>query len=69
MEKWCELSFPQNSSGFLYLVEDSNSHQNFSSTPLEAAKFKDKQEGLLRHWKVQSKMSYAVYVPTLDTLR
>ena len=41
----------------------------FSSLVEEAARFKDRQEGLLRHLKVQSKTPYTVYAPTRDTLR
>ena len=69
MERGCELPFPLNSLDLLFLVEDNNSHHIFPSAPLEAARFKDRQEGLLRHSKMQSKMSYNVYVPILATFR
>ena len=69
MEKWCELWFLLYSPGLLYFSEDSNSHQSFSSTPFDAARFKEKQEGLLRHSMVQSRVLYTAYVPTLGTFR
>ena len=67
--KWCELLFPWYSEEFLYLSEDSSSHQSSSLAPLEAAIFTETHEGLLRHSKVQSNASYTVNVPTRDTCR
>ena len=69
IEKWCELSFRLYSPGLLYFSEDSNSHQSFPSAPFDAARFKEKQEGLLRHSMVQSRVSYTAYVPTLGTFK
>ena len=69
MEKWCELSFLLYSPGLLYFSEDSNSHQSFPSAPFDAARFKEKQEGLLRHSMVQSRVSYTAYVPILGTFK
>ena len=69
MVKWCELLFPSYSEEFLYLSEDSSSHQISSLAPLEAAMFIEKHEGFLRHLKVQSKASYTENVPTRDTCR
>ena len=69
IEKWCELSFRLYSPGLLYFSEDSNSHQSFPSAPFDAARFKEKQEGLLRHSMVQSSVSYTAYVPTLGTFK
>lgn len=67
--EWCALLFALYSAEFLYLSEDSSSHQSFPSAPLEAARFTEKHEGLLRHLKVQSKMSHAATVSTLGTFR
>ena len=69
IEKWCELSFLLYSPGLLYFSEDSNSHQSFPSAFFDAARFKEKQEGLLRHSMVQSRVSYTAYVPTLGTFK
>ena len=69
MEKWCDVSFRVYSSGLSYFTEDSISHQSFPSAPFEAARFKDREEGLLRHSKLQSKVSYTLYVLTLGTFR
>ena len=59
---WCEVMFSLNSSRLMSLFEVNNSHQSFPSAPLEAARFRDKHDGLLRHSKVQSKASYTVNV-------
>ena len=69
MEKWCELWFLLYSPGLLYFSEDSNSHQSFPSAPFDAAKLIEKQEGLLRHRRAQSRVSYTAYVPTLGTFK
>ena len=69
MEKWFKVLFPLYSVKFLYLSEDSNSHKCFPLAPLEAARFTEKHKGLLRHPKVQSKISYTANVPTRDTFR
>ena len=69
MEKLCELWFLLYSPGLLYFSEDSNSHQSFPSAPFDAARFKEKQEGLLRHSMVQSSVSYTAYVPALGTFK
>ena len=61
--KCCEVLFSLNSSGLMSLFEVNNSHQSFPSAPLEAARFREKHDGLLRHSKVQSKVSYTVNVP------
>ena len=53
----------------MYLLEVNNSHHNFPSARLEAARFRDKHEGLLRHSKVQSKVSHTVNVPIPDTFK
>ena len=66
---WCELLFPTYSSGLMYMSEDNNSHQSLPSALLEAATFKEKHKGLLRHFKVQSRMSYTVDVLTLGTFK
>ena len=55
--------------GLMNLWEDKSSHQSFPSAPLEAARFRDKHEGLLRHWKVQSKASYTVNVLSPATFK
>ena len=67
--KWCVLMFSLNSSGLMSLFEVNNSHQRFPSAPLEAARFRDKHDGLLRHSKVQSKVSYTVKVPIPGTFK
>lgn len=54
---------------FLYLSEDSNSHQNFPSAFLTTAKLAEKQKGLQRHLKVQSMTSDTLNVSTGDTFR
>ena len=56
--------FLLNASELLYLSDDSNSHQNFPSVPLEDARFIKKHKGLLSHLKVQAKSSSAMTVPT-----
>ena len=61
--------FSLNSSGLMSLFEVNNSHQSFPSAPLEAARFRDKHDGLLRHSKVQSKVSYTVNVPIPGTFK
>ena len=53
----------------LYLSEDNNSYQSSLLAASEAAMFIDKHEGILRHSKLQSKMSYTVNVPTIGTFR
>ena len=55
--------------GVRYLLEDSISHQSFPSVSLEAARFTETQVGILRHLKVQSKISSTVTVPALGTFR
>ena len=67
--KWCVVMFSLNSSGLMSLFEVNNSHQSFPSAPLEAARFRDKHDGLLRHSKVQSKVSYTVNVPIPGTFK
>lgn len=69
MEKWCQFLLPLYSVKFLYLSEESNSHQKVPSAPLEEAKFTEIHKGLLKHSNVQSKTSKAVNVPTVGTAR
>ena len=69
MAKWCELLFPSYILGLLYFSDDNNSHQNFPSAPLEAAKLTDKQKGLPRHFKGQPRLLCTVNVPTLVTFK
>ena len=64
MAKWCELLFPLYSVEFLNLSDDNNSHQSFPWASLKAARFTEKQNGLLRHSKVQSNTSDTAIVPT-----
>lgn len=64
-KKWWKFLFLLYSLGLLYFSDDNNSHHNFPSAPLEAARLIDKQEGLRRHFKAQSRLSYTVDVPTL----
>ena len=58
VKKGCEVMFSLYSLKFLYLSDDSRSHQSFPSFPFKAAKLNEKHRGLLRHSKMQSKMSY-----------
>ena len=53
----------------MYLFEVNNSHQSVPSALLEAARFREKLEGLLRHSKVQSKASYTVIVLIPETFK
>ena len=69
MAKWCELLFPLYSVEFLNLSDDSNSHQSFPWAPLKAARFTEKQNGLLRHSNVQSNTSDTATVPTSGTFK
>ena len=69
MAKWCELLFPLYSVEFLNLSDDNNSHQSFPWAPLKAARFTEKQNGLLRHSDVQSNTSDTATVPTRGTFK
>ena len=69
MAKWCELLFPLYSVEFLNLSDDNNSHQSFPWAPLKAARFTEKQNGLLRHSNVQSNTSDTATVPTSGTFK
>ena len=69
MAKWCELLFPLYSVEFLNLSDDNNSHQSFPWAPLKAARFTEKQNGLLRHSNVQSNTSETATVPTGGTFK
>ena len=69
MAKWCELLFPLYSVEFLNLSDDNNSHQSFPWAPLKAARFTEKQNGLLRHSNVQSNTSDTADVPTSGTFK
>ena len=69
MAKWCELLFPLYSVEFLNLSDDNNSHQSFPWAPLKAARFTEKQNGLLRHSNVQSNTSDTASVPTSGTFK
>ena len=69
MAKWCELLFPLYSVEFLNLSDDSNSHQSFPWASLKAARFTEKQNGLLRHSNVQSNTSDTAAVPTSGTFK
>ena len=67
--KWWELLFPLYSVEFLNLSDDNNSHQSFPWAPLKAARFTEKQNGLLRHSNVQSNTSNTATVPTSGTFK
>ena len=67
--KWWELLFPLYSVEFLNLSDDNNSHQSFPWAPLKAARFTEKQNGLLRHSNVQSNTSDTATVPTSGTFK
>ena len=54
---------------FLNLSDDNNSHQSFPWAPLKAARFTEKQNGLLRHSNVQSNTSDTAAVPTSGTFK
>ena len=54
---------------FLNLSDDNNSHQSFPWAPLKAARFTEKQNGLLRHSNVQSNTSDTATVPTSGTFK
>ena len=69
MAKWCELLFPLYSVEFLNLSDDNNSHQSFPWASLKAARFTEKQNGLLRHSNVQSNTSDTAIVPTSSTFK
>ena len=69
MAKWCELLFPLYSVEFLNLSDDNNSHQSFPWASLKAARFTEKQNGLLRHSNVQSNTSDTATVPTSGTFK
>ena len=69
MAKWCELLFPLYSVEFLNLSDDNNSHQSFPWASLKAARFTEKQNGLLRHSNVQSNTSDTAAVPTSGTFK
>ena len=69
MAKWCELLFPLYSVEFLNLSDDNNSHQSIPWALLKAARFTEKQNGLLRHSNVQSNTSDTATVPTSGTFK
>lgn len=69
MEKWCELSLPRKSALFLYLSEDSASHQSFPSNPSLEARFTDTHEGSRRHSNAQLKESFTTNVSSFVTFR
>ena len=69
MAKWCELLFPLYSVEFLNLSDDNNSHQSFPWVSLKAARFTERQNGLLRHSNVQSNTSDTATVPTSGTFK
>ena len=54
---------------FLNLSDDNNSHQSFPWASLKAARFTEKQNGLLRHSNVQSNTSDTAAVPTSGTFK
>ena len=53
----------------MYLSDDSSSHQSLPLTSLETARLIDRQEGFLRHLKVQSKSLFIVDDPTRAAFR